>query len=60
MNFLLLKEFFASKNVWIVKKGVFPVIQLNAYFVSLLIKNNNYINSSHEILDKEINLDERI
>jgi hypothetical protein len=26
----------------------------------LLIKNNNYINSSHEILDKEINLDERI
>ena len=26
----------------------------------LLIKNNNYINSNHEILDKEINLDERI
>jgi len=26
----------------------------------LLIKNNNYINSSHEILEKEINLDERI
>ena len=30
------------------------------FFKLLLIKNNNYINSSHEILDKEINLDERI
>ena len=30
------------------------------FFRLLLIKNNNYINSSHEILDKEINLDERI
>ena len=30
------------------------------FFKLLLIKNNNYTNSSHEILDKEINLDERI
>ena len=30
------------------------------FFKLLLIKNNNYINISHEILDKEINLDERI
>ena len=30
------------------------------FFKLLLIKNNNCINSSHEILDKEINLDERI
>ena len=30
------------------------------FFKLLLIKNNNYINSSHEILEKEINLDERI
>ena len=30
------------------------------FFKLLLIKNNNYINSNHEILDKEINLDERI
>ena len=30
------------------------------FFKLFLIKRNNYINSSHEILDKEINLDERI
>ena len=29
------------------------------FFKLFLIKRNNYINSSHEILDKEINLDER-
>ena len=30
------------------------------FFKLLFIKNNNYINSNHKILDKEINLDERI
>ena len=30
------------------------------FFKLLFIKNNNYINSNYKILDKEINLDERI
>jgi 15-cis-phytoene synthase len=30
------------------------------FFNLLFIKNNNYINSNHKILNKEINLDERI
>ena len=30
------------------------------FFKLFLIKHNNYINSNHKILDKEINLDERI